>query len=491
MYRIGGQGVLPRRERLGEGVKHPPEANRAPPSQKTIAYLFPAFPVLHQTFVLWEVLALRERGVSIALYSIKRPSTRTQQPEGAALEREVHYIPRLLSRPVMRANLAALLWSPARYLGVYVRVMRGWWRDRAAGSEWKSKRISDAAPDHQQTLRENLRGRFNRSPLLYLLKSLWLVPRAVYLGRRLRSRGIAHIHAHWASYSATMALVVHWVFDIPFSFAAHAYDIYLVPRLLAVKVSEAEFVVTCARVNAKFMAALAGEAAARRIVVNYHGVSLARFCPVARRDPGDMPRIMTCGRLEPYKGHHVLLRACAALARPVRCVIVGEGPQRQRLEDLAGELGIRERVEFTGPVPQSRLTELYAQADVFVLASVILERSGKRDVIPNVLAEAMAMQIPVVATDISGIGELVTSGVSGRLVPANDVAALAAVLDELLGDEAQRRRLGLGGAEKVAAEFDREVNIETLAELFRGADPIQVSRGDTRKPAVAGEPQAG
>jgi glycosyltransferase involved in cell wall biosynthesis len=445
--------------------------------QNLIAYLFPAFPVLHQTFVLWEVLALRERGIPIALYSIKRPSTRTQQPEGAVLEREVHYIPRLFSAAVMRANLVTLLRSPGRYLGAYVRVMRGWWRDRAAGSAWKSRRISEAAPEHQRTLGESLRGSFNRSPLLYLLKSLWLVPRAVYLGRRLRSHGIAHIHAHWASYSATMALVTHWVFDIPFSFAAHAYDIYLVPRLLAIKVSEAEFVVTCARVNAKFMAALAGEAAARRIVVNYHGVSLARFRPVTGKEPGEVPCIVTCGRLEPYKGHHILLRACAALANPVRCVIVGEGPQRRRLEDLASELGIRERVEFTGPVPQSRLAELYAEADVFVLASVILERSGKRDVIPNVLAEAMAMQVPVVASDISGIGELVTDGVSGRLVPANNVGALAAVLDELLGDEAQRRRLGLAGAEKVAAEFDREVNIETLAALFRGADPIQVSGG--------------
>jgi glycosyltransferase involved in cell wall biosynthesis len=111
----------------------------------------------------------------------------------------------------------------------------------------------------------------------------------------------------------------------------------------------------------------------------------------------------------------------------VRCVVVGEGPQRARLERIAGELGIRDRVEFTGPLPQSRLVEIYAEADLFVLASVVLERSGKRDVIPNVLAEAMAMRLPVVATDVSGIGELVTDGVSGRLVSPNDPRALAAL----------------------------------------------------------------
>jgi len=148
--------------------------------------------------------------------------------------------------------------------------------------------------------------------------------------------------------------------------------------------------------------------------------------------------------------------------------VVGEGPQRQRLQELARELGIAERVEFTGPVPQARLAEIYAAADLFVLASVILERSGKRDVIPNVLVEAMAMRVPVVATTISGIGELIADGVSGRLVPPNDARALAMVIDELLRDEPQRRRLAQAAGERVRADFDRETNIEALAALFRG-----------------------
>jgi len=334
--------------------------------------------------------------------------------------------------------------------------------------EWRSTRVSDAAPDRELTVLERWRGRFNRSPLLYLLKSLWLVPGAVWLGRDLQARGIARLHAHWASYSATMALAVHWLFDIPFSFSAHAYDLYLVPRLLGVKVRDAEFAVTCARVNAEFLRRLAGSSGAGRVVVNYHGVSLERFQPVARTPQAGMPCIVTCGRLEPYKGHHVLLRAVAALAQPARCIVVGEGPQHRRLEQLARELGIAERVEFTGPLPQGRLVEIYARADLFVLASVILERSGKRDVIPNVLVEAMAMRLPVVATNISGIGELIADGVSGRLVPPNDARALAAVIDELLRDEPQRRRLAQAAGERVREEFDRELNIEALADLFRG-----------------------
>ena len=433
-----------------------------------VAFLFPAFPNLHQTFVLWEVLALRRRGIDIALYSIKQPVTSTQQPEGAALQREVTYLPSTFDPSVLATNLALLVRTPGRYLGVYLALVRGWWADRDAGSEWRSARASEDAPDRELTTLEYLRGRFNRSPLLYLLKSLWLVPGAVWLGRDLQARGIRRLHAHWASYSATMALIVHWLFDIPFSFTAHAYDIYLVPRLLGVKVREAEFAVTCARINAAFLRSFGGAAAADRVVVNYHGVSLDRFPPRAAAPHNEPPCLVTCGRLEPYKGHHILLRAVAALSRPVRLVVIGEGPQRRRLEQLARELGIAERVEFTGPLPQSRLAEIYAAADLFVLASVVLERSGKRDVIPNVLAEAMAMQMPVVATDVSGISELVKDGVSGRLVAPNDAAALAAVIDELLADEPQRQRLAKAGFETVRAIFDRDKNIEQLAALFRG-----------------------
>ncbi len=438
-----------------------------------VAFLFPAFPNLHQTFVLWEVLALRQRDIDIAIYSIKRPSTKTQQPEGAALQTEVSYLPSTLSPAVLSANLHWLLRAPGRYLGAYARVVQGWWADRDAGAAWQREQVSADAPDRERTLGEQLRGWFNRSPVLYLLKSLWLVPLAAWLARDLEQRDIRHVHAHWASYAATVGLAAHWLSDVRFSFSAHAYDIYLVPRLLGVKVREAAFAVTCAKVNAEFLRAFGGAAAADHVVVNYHGVSLARFKPLPPAPRDGIPCVVTCGRLEPYKGHHILLRAVAQLGRPVRVVLVGEGPQRQRLEQLARELGIAERVEFTGPVPQARLAEIYAAADVFALASVVLERSGKRDVIPNVLAEAMAMRIPVVATRISGIAELVSDGESGRLVAPNDVAALSRVIGELLDDAAQRQRLAEGGAATVAHMFDRDVNIEDLAALFRAGTAMR------------------
>ena len=448
------------------------------PDQKPIAFLFPAFPVLHQTFVLWEVMTLRRLGVPIALYSLKRPSTRTQQPEGAALEREVRYLP-TLSAAVARANLRVLARSPRRYVGAFVRLAREWWADRHVKNLWRDKSAPPDPAERLLTRRERLEAFFNTNPVMYLLRSWSLVLIAVYLGEELQTAGIGRIHAHWASYPTTVGLVIRWIFGIPFSFTAHAYDIYLVPQLLPVKVRSAEFVVTCARVNAAYLEQLAGPGARDRIHVNYHGVDLTRFAPRRRPASDGVPRIVTCGRLQIYKGHHVLLRACAALAQPVRCIVIGEGPQRANLEALARSLGISDRVEFTGPLPQDEVARQYSEATVFVLASIVVTSYGKRDVIPNVLAEAMAMQVPVVATDISGIGELVTDGSSGRLVPPNDVDALMRVLDELLRDEAQRRRLALGGYQKVMTQFDRGTNIRALVRLFKAEDAA------TADPALA------
>jgi colanic acid/amylovoran biosynthesis glycosyltransferase len=435
--------------------------------RKPIAFLFPAFPVLHQTFVLWEVMALRRLGVPIALYSLKQPSTRTQQPEGAALVHEVTYLPRV-SPAVFRANLRVLLRSPGRYLGAFVRLARHCWADRHLRSLWHDK---SARPDPAERMlrpRERVLGFIHTNPVVYLLRSWLLAFIAVYLGEELRRAGIGRIHAHWASYPTTVALVIRWIFGIPFSFSAHAYDIYLVPQLLPVKIRSAEFVVTCARFNAAYLGHMAGAPARGRIHLNYHGVDLARFRANGRPAAAGLPRIVTCGRLQLYKGHHILLRACAALAQPVRCIIIGEGPQRATLERLAHSLGIADRVEFTGPLPQEEVVRHYREATLFVLASIVVTSYAKRDVIPNVLAEAMAMQVPVVATDISGIGELVSDRSSGRLVPPGDADALARVLDELLRDEAQRRRLALGGYQTVVETFDRSTNIRELARLFTG-----------------------
>lgn len=434
--------------------------------RETIAFLFPAFPVLHQTFVLWEVLALRRCGVPLALYSLKRPGTPSQQPEGRELTAEVHYLPPPWSRATVAANLRVLAQSPLRYLAVFPALVRHWWADRWLTRDRRSTSEAEDSAFKLLTGKERLRAFYNTSPLIYLLKSLLLVLPAAYLGSDLKRRGIERLHVHWSSYPTTVALIVHWLFDIPFSFTAHAYDIYVVPRLLSVKINEAAFAVTCAKVNAEYLRRAAGAGSRARVIVNYHGVDLDRFPPRAAEPSGDVPYIVSCGSLQVYKGHHLLIQACSQLKRPFHLVIIGDGPQRANLEALAHELGIADRVTLTGPLPQAEVAQWYAKAHIFAIASVAFDSTGKRDVIPNVLAEAMAMKVPVVASRISGIHELVEDGTSGRLVTSGDPDALATVLEELLSNPNERRRLGDGGYRRVCKIFDRKINIQELSALF-------------------------
>ncbi len=478
LARFLGTRKAPERDRTNQRVAPPPvegctsfSGSRAQGSGegRPIAFLYPAFPVLHQTFVMWEALALRQEGLNLKLYSLRRPPTEKQQPEAQALKNEVEYLPPVASPSVLTANLRCLWHRPRRYLRSIARLVWCWYRDRK--ELWKSK---EATKKRRRALPWSVRveALWNTSPTVYLLKSLSLVPQAVYLGERLLQEGIFHVHAHWATHATTAALLLRWIYGIRFSFTAHAYDIYLMPLLLPAKLEAAELVVTCARVNAEYLRSLAAPEN-RRIVVNYHGVDLRRFRPRPRTASGTVLRIVTCGSLRVYKGHHVLIEACAYVSGPVRCVIIGEGPQRPMLEKRVQELGLAGCVEFTGALIQEEVAEQYAQADLFVLASVLVKESGRQDVIPNVLAEAMAMGIPVIASDLPGIRELITDGVHGRLVAPENPRALAAAIDELGADPALRAKLGEGGRARVLEAFDRERNVRALATILA---PFQLPR---------------
>jgi colanic acid/amylovoran biosynthesis glycosyltransferase len=446
-----------RGERFGNGTK--------------VAYLFPTFPVLHQTFVLWEVLALRARGIPIQLYSLKRPAAdEEQQPEAIPLKAGVTYLPSALHPRVWWSNAIVFARSPRRYVAVMADLVGEWWADR---QRLPRERVTESV-----TWRELLQGFYNTNPVLYLLKSLVLAWESVDLGRMLVGGGVRHVHAHWASYPATVAYVIHRLYGIHFSFTAHAYDIYMMQYLLREKLRAARFVVTCAATNAEYLAERFG-ADRHKLIVNYHGTDLQRFSHRPSPVVGPVPLLLSCGRLERYKGMHVLLRACAQLAEQgliFECAIVGEGPQRRSLEALAAHLGIADRVRFHGVVSQAQLAEMMAWTTAFVLASVVMRRYGKQDVIPNVLVEAMASRVPVVASDVGGVRELVRDRHSGRLVRPGRPDALATAIADLLRNPEERDRLAAEGQRHVRRYFDREVNIAVLADLMRAAAGDQRSK---------------
>ncbi|HEX9037921.1 MAG TPA: glycosyltransferase [Ktedonobacterales bacterium] len=406
-------------------------------SAPSVAYLLKRYPRLSETFILHEMLALEARGARLRVYSMMNPAEPIVHPDIQRLAAPVEYLPQVSLRyaPTLARAHARLLWrAPLRYLRALGRALSR--RDPLAG------------------LRHFLRGG--------------------WLGLELERHGIRHLHAHFAHGPAATAQFVSLLAGIPFSFTAHAKDIYTTPReRVAERIREARFVVTCTGHNYIYLAHLVDDATAKRIHRIYHGVDLERFqlrgAPIA--NGGRPPLILAVGRLVEKKGLSYLVEACALLqsrGAAFRCQIVGSGPLKRDLEEQTAAAGLNGRVELLGARTQEELVGIYQEAMAVALPSVILE-NGDRDGIPNVLVEAMSMGIPVVATSVSGIPELIEDGRDGLLVEPRQPERLADALDSLLNDKQLRERLGANAHETVSARFDLARNAAYLEDCFTRA----------------------
>ncbi len=183
-----------------------------------------------------------------------------------------------------------------------------------------------------------------------------------------------------------------------------------------------------------------------------HGVDTARFHPPCR-EPIDPDRLLAVGRLVEKKGFDVLLAALARCAAPWHLDVIGDGPERARLDDLVDRLGIADRVRFVGPLTHAELPRAYHRADVVVVPSRVDGRND-RDGLPNVVLEAMASGRPIVASDVAAIGTAVVHDATGLLVPPDDPASLAAALDRLHADRSLRRRLARRARLAAVADHD-------------------------------------
>jgi glycosyltransferase involved in cell wall biosynthesis len=278
--------------------------------------------------------------------------------------------------------------------------------------------------------------------------------------------GVSHLHAHWATGPTTAAMVLSRLLGIPFSFTAHAYDVWREQLLLPEKLRSATFTVTCTEYNRQHLAATY-EVPLEKVVTVHHGVDVQRYAAVERTPNGE-PRVISVGRLVEQKGFDRLLRACKRLSdsgEAFRCEIVGDGPLRERLEALVDEYGLRSRVTLVGRLHQDELRKRYATADMFVLFCVPASDED-RDGIPNVLIEAMATELPVVSTRFSGVPEIVVDGKTGILVATDDEGAQAEAVRTMLHDPALRRRMGRAGRSQVMEGFTIEASAAHLDAVF-------------------------
>jgi len=435
-------------------------------SEKTgyIAYLTQMYPGL--TTVYREVLALRAKGLAVKTLATWRPKLETISEEARGLTDETFYIFPIHWRSFLQAHAGYLLTKPIAYLTTLIFVLT-----RPGQSLSKRKR------------------------------TLFHFAEAVYLAAEVERRNICHIHAHFAGNATTLALVVERLTGVPFSFTAHAYDIFADQVILKEKIEAARFIVAISEYNKRFLVEYAGNPEiAAKIHVIHSGISVADFSPEAQTAliPSTAPPlILSIGRLMEKKGFPFLIRACKHLHNRgyhVRCVIVGSGPQEETLRHLVHDLELEDRIELPGWLDQTQVRAYLEEAAIFALPCIVAA-NGDRDGIPAVLMEAMAMAKPCVSTTVSGIPELIENDHSGLLVPEKDEIALADALSRLLDDPQLAGRLGQAGREKVCRAFNLDHVTDQLLYLFASemagktdskvhAETHQLSRIALDKPAV-------
>ena len=399
-----------------------------------VAYVMSRFPKLTETFILAELEVMDRAGVRIELYPLLRQTGEPVQPAAVRWVERAHYLP-FLSPAILRTQ---------------------WWflRDR-------------------QRRRRYLRAFFDmvretwRSPN-FLVGGLGIFPKVARAAVEMQAAGVDHVHCHFANHPALAGWLVHRFVGIPFSFTAHGSDLHVDRTMLPAKVREAAFVVTISGDNRTLIETTASDPAEGKVDVIHCGVDPAAFALTRRRVAGPL-RIVAVGTLHEVKGQIHLIEACHLLIErgvDVTCRFIGDGPDREALQARIDALGLTERVALAGRMTSDAVAAELAAADVLAAPSVPT-RGGKREGIPVVLMEAMAAGLPVVASRLSGIPELVTDGISGLLVTPGDAAALADALARLAGDSDLRARLGAAGRETVMREFDVDRNAAALADRIR------------------------
>jgi glycosyltransferase involved in cell wall biosynthesis len=294
---------------------------------------------------------------------------------------------------------------------------------------------------------------------------------------RIRSDGAGHVHAHFATAACEVATMAARLAGVTCSVTAHAKDIYHRDnaRHLARRLAGAHTVVTVSAHNVAHLEdvlSTAGRLPDVRHIAN--GVPLG---PAA--DPTASQTLLCVARLVPKKGVDLLVEAAALLHERhphLEVAIIGDGPLRPELTTQIDRLGLNNRVRLLGSATSSEVTTAMAAARVVVLPCRV-DVDGDRDGMPTVLVEALARGVPVVSTDVVGIGELVTDGETGLLVGPEDAGALAGALDRLLTDPVLAARLGNAGRRRVHQRFRPEDSTRALVDVFvtaRSADRTAV-----------------
>ncbi|OGW16626.1 MAG: hypothetical protein A3G93_16495 [Nitrospinae bacterium RIFCSPLOWO2_12_FULL_45_22] len=393
-----------------------------------VAYFLDVFPKLSETFILNEIIELKKLGLDIIIFSLARPDEEVMHQEAAQLLKDTHYPDNITLSERVYAHLNLLIHNPLRYLKAF------WFaysRDAAAFSKFK---------------------------------------RAAHYALELKKVGVEHIHAHFAAAASEYAMLISMISGIPYSFTVHAYDLFIKPRLIREKAHFSEFVVSKTDFNRRFIRERYAGVDESKLHLVHLGINTEKFALAGScRDKETPFTILSVARLIEKKGLRYLFEACSILDKQglsnFICKIIGDGPLKNDLEDLAWGLGLKHRVEFLGSLTIDEVIFKLGGADVFVLPCVVA-KDGDIDGMPNVLLEAMALERPVISTYVSGIPELIRDG-AGILVPPEDPETLAQAINKIyLMTPESKKEMGQKGREIIEREFNIVQETKKLQNLF-------------------------
>lgn len=399
-----------------------------------IGYVVRMFPRFSETFVLQEILELERQGVEVSIFSLNKPNEGRFHPALARLRAQIHYLDD--------------------------REAKRWWA-------WLPSEWGAIGPDRTRMwqLIDEIAGKQDGADLDTVFY-------AAGLAAKCRALGLHALHAHFATVSCSLAYYASRIAGIPYSFTAHAKDIFsdsVDRELLTSKINAARFVVTVTEYNKRFLVEQHPGADASRIRVLYNGVDREYFSPDETIHRSRPSVIMAVGRLVAKKGFADLIRACAILksrGQSFRCVIIGQGREEPRLRDLATEVGVDDHLELAGARHQEEVRDMMRSATALCLPC-LRDTDGNQDALPTVLLEAMAVGLPVVSTRISGVPEIIDTDLNGLMVEPGDPERLAEGLARILTDPEFAQRLSVAGRQKASERFDIRRNVTTLHAWLR------------------------
>lgn len=424
-------------------------------SSGRVGYMLRMYPRFSQTFVANEIAELERQGLEVSVASLRKPTDGVFHESFCRVKARAHYFPETHHgqlRACLREQWNSFRRNPRSYREA-VRVVRS-----DATAEWYD------------------------------------LGRAVNILRWAKKERVGHVHVHFGTSEATVALLANLLGGLSYSLTLHAFDIFRdnVDRpLLAKKINHSRFTVTVSEFNKRYMVENLPGVDPDKIRVNYNGIDLERFVrgwrwpSKAAEGPVEPPSVFALGRLIEKKGFIDLVRAIRRLrdeGLAIRCRIAGSGPEDERLQREIDRSNLQGLVELIGPINEQRVHELMHNSHCFALPC-IQAKDGNIDALPTVLLEALACGCPVVTTRLSGNPEIVEDRVSGILVDPGDEAGLARAIRELVLDRELAARFAIAGRHRAEERFDVRHNVAVMRDWLTQA--ASVAKRNGRAPAVA------